>query len=696
MPEKFKYIILLLICISGQIAFAQSTTNPNYPGQTRKPNFNDTSTAKPETADQQLDSLRKKMDRKKDSVVFNSKFIRVTNERLLRDSTQLFPVDTSLLNFENYSPLLQPRDPRISLGYTGEPQRTLLFTPSKNIGFDAGLHELDPYLLNPQDINYYRARVPLTILDFVTGGHKEQILKVMHTQNVNPQLNVGFNLNFTGSQGFYGSALLGQNVSNVNASVFSWYESKNKRYNLLTNLIYNNLKSPITGSILSSDTIFIEKNALDKSDELVRLPNTYEKWTGSSFYLKQFYYIGRIDSVKKKGVSSNILPTQRVAYTFFVDTKKYNFRQNDADAYNVFPDYYFDSNYARDSLTVHHLQNSFSYSFYLRSKGDKPVKNEAKLDLGITQDIYQYSQYVSDTTLNQYGSKVNLPVKQQSNSFQDITLNGKISYRFSDKILLEGNVQQIAAGRDFGDFLYDAKLILAGRGKVGRIVFEGYSQSSTPALVYTDWVSDHFIFHNKFSNQKTNSISFNYINDALQFDVKAEYFLISDYLYFEAQSGGIDAHPVQLGSDINLLKVTVGKSLSYRHWHFDTYGVYQKTDYQSTLRTPEFYNYSSLYYKGMYFDVLNTSVGVDVRYNTAYVAPSYAPGLGQFYNGPSVTFSSYPVATVFLKATVQHTNFFIMYDYANQGLLSPGYYTVYKYPQQSHLLKFGVSWAFYN
>jgi hypothetical protein len=98
----------------------------------------------------------------------------------------------------------------------------------------------------------------------------------------------------------------------------------------------------------------------------------------------------------------------------------------------------------------------------------------------------------------------------------------------------------------------------------------------------------------------------------------------------------------------------------------------------------------------MYFDVLNTSIGIDVRYNTTYVAPSYAPGLGQFYNGPNVTFSSYPVATVFLKATLQRTNFFIMYDYANQGLLSKGYYTVYKYPQQDHLLKFGVSWAFYN
>jgi len=400
--------------------------------------------------------------------------------------------------------------------------------------------------------------------------------------------------------------------------------------------------------------------------------------------------------VKKKGGNAAVLPTQRVAYTFAYNSRVYNFLQNDQDTYHVFPDYYFSSNYARDSLTVKHLQNTFSYSFYLRSKDVKAAKNEVKLDVGITQDYYQYSQFVSDTSLNQYGNKVNLPAKQEGGTFQDITAKGKVSYKFSDRILLEGDVQQVAAGRDFGNFLYDAKVTLAGGKKTGKIILEGYSQSSAPPLVYTNWVSDHYIFHNTFNNQKTNSVSFNYINEALQVDLKAQYYLISDYLYFEAQPGGIDAHPVQLGSDINLLKVSLGKSLSWRRWHFDDYLVYQKTDFQSTLRTPEFYNYSSLYYKTLLFSVLNADIGIDVRYNSEYVAPSYAVGLGQFYNGANVTFSSYPIATVFLKATLQHTNFFVMYDYANQGAFSPGFYTVNRYPQMDHLLKFGVSWAFYN
>ena len=697
MPGKLKHIILLLLCLITGAAVAQSPTNPNYPGGIpTRPNLRDTGRTAPRmTSEQEMDSLRRRQDKRHDTVVFNSKFIRVTNERFMKDSTQLFPLDTGIYNFENYSPLNQPRNPRIHLGNLGLAERSLLYEPSRTIGFDAGLHALDAYLLNPQDINYYRARVPYTQLSLYAGGVKEQYFKVLHTQNVNPRLNIGFNLNFIGSRGFYATNSLGQNVSDVNAAAFSWYESKNKRYNLLANVIYNNLKAPETGSI-QNDSIFVT-GSIDKTTQPVRLQNSYEQWAGGGIYLKQSYYIGRIDSVRRAGAATqNILPTQRLSYTLNYNSRKYEFLQNEPDAFGVFPDYYFSSNRSRDSLTVQHLQNEFSYSFYLRSKTVKSVKNEVKLDLGIAQDYYHYSQYVADTVLNQYGAKVVQPVRVQGTSFQDITLKAKASYRFSDRIGLEGDFQQIAQGRDAGDFLYDAKMILAGGKKAGRIIFEGYSQSSTAPLVYTNWISNHYIFHNKFSNQKTNSISFNYVNAPLKLDLKAEYFLITDYLYFAAQPGGIDAHPVQLGSAINLLKVSLGKSIAWRRWHFDDYVVYQKTDYQSTLRTPQVYNYTSVYYKMFLFNVLYSNIGVDVRYNTQYVAPSYAPGLGQFYNGPSVTFSSYPIATVFFKATLQRTNFFVMYDYANQGLFSPGFYTVNRYPQMDHLLKFGVSWAFYN
>jgi hypothetical protein len=702
--NKLKYIFLLLIGLLAQTAFAQYPNRYNNGNPTQQPNspFADTThrQARQLSTDQEIDTLRKQEEGRNDSVIFTSKFIRITNESLLKDSTQIFPIDTGLTNFENYSPLYQPKNPRIGLGYVGVAQRSLLFEPDRTIGFDVGLHSLDPYLLQPQNLNYYKARVPYTLLSLFTGGTKEQIFKVVHSQNIKPNWNIGFDLNFIGSRGFYATnGILGQNVSDFSAALFTWYESLNKRYNLLANIITNNLKAPETGSLIPTyDDIFTTAQGavFSKTNVAVRLPNTFENWKDNGLYIKQFYYIGHIDTVKKGLETTNILPTQRVAYTLRYNVRKYNFLQNDMDAYNVFPDYYYSANRSRDSLTVLHLQNDFDYSFSLRNKSAKTVKNEVKLDVGLTQDFYHYTQYVSDSTVNAYGTKVVHPDKMQDATFQNITVKGKLSYRFSDRVGFAADVNQIVQGRNFGDFIYDAKLMLAGNNKTGKIILDAYTQSSSPGLVYNDWISNHYIFHNSFHNQKTNSFSFNYVNNALQVDLKAQYFLITDYLYFAADAGGTNAHPLQLGNPINLLKVTLSKNLQFGRWHFDNSIIYQKTDYQNVLRTPEVYTYSSLYYGKLLFNILNTDMGMNVRYNTPYVAPSFAPGIDQFYNGPNITFSSYPVATVFIKATLYRTNLFVAYDYANQGLFSKGYYTVNRYPMQDHLLKFGVAWTFYN
>jgi hypothetical protein len=705
MPHKLKYLLILLIALIAQGAFAQIPGQPGY-GQPGQPGYNNNGqqlspfadTAHRQvrqlTADQEIDTLRKQEEAKRDSVIFTNKFVKVTTERLLRDSTQVFPLDTTINNFENYSALYQPGDPKISLGHLGLDARDLLYEPSKTIGFDVGLHTLDLYVLHPEDLNYYNTRVPYTVLSLVTGGTAEQVFKVIHTQNIKPNWNMGFNLNFLGSRGFYSTnGVLGQNVSDINAALFSWYQSKSRRYNMLANIMLNNVKAPETGSLSKGYNNLFTESVLDKTTIPVNLPNTYENWRDNGLYIKQFYYIGHVDTAAKGGDTAKVIPTQRVSYTFHYNVQTYEFLQNDQDTAHVFPDYYFSSNRSRDSLSVHHLQNDFAYSFALRSKA---AKNVIKLDVGLTQDYYQYTQYVSDSTVNQYGIQVVHADKQQSNSFEDLTLKGRLGYSFSNRAAFEANISQIVQGRDFGDFLYDFKLMLAGNNKAGKIILDAYTQSSAPPLVYTDWVSNHYIFHNSFSNQKTNSASFNYINNALQLDLKAEYFLLSDYLYFTADANSNDAHPAQLSSPINLLKITLTKNLQWRRWHFNNTIVYQKTDNQSTLRTPDLYTYTSLYYTKLLFNVLNTSIGTDVRYNTTYLAPSYAVGLGQFYNGPDVTFSSYPKATVFIKATLMRTNLFVMYDYANQGLFSKGSYSVNRYPNEDAQLKFGVSWTFFN
>lgn len=673
----------------GQTAFAQVPARPTAPDTARMGRGSRT---------QSIDSVRKRQENQGDTIIYTSKFIKVTNERLLNDSTQIFPLDTGLTNFENYSPLYQPRTPYIHLGSTGLPMRTLLFEPAKTVGFDVGMHALDPYMIGPKDILYYRARVAYTNLSFYSGAfgnpNAEQIFRLVHTQNVKPNWNFTFNFNSTGSRGFYRR----QNVSDLNAAIATWYESKSKRYNLLGNLFFNNVKAPESGAVTRDVFNVTDQPIFDKQQLETRLSSSYTNYRNNGFYLKQFYYVGRIDTLQNASKEvAKILPTQRIAHTLYYNVQKYRFVQNEPDNFKVFPDYFFNSTVSQDSLAVTNIRNDFSYSFYLRGKSVSFVKNEVKLDVGLTHDLFHFNQYIVDS-LQQGTNLRNQVRKVQGSTNQNIKLNARFSYRFSDKVGLEGDFQQVVQGYNFGDYLYDAKLTLSGGEKAGRIVFGAYVQNNEAPLIYKNWISNHYVFRNTgIGKQQINNLSFNYVNEKLKLDLKAEYFLVSGYQYFQSQTAnGIDAVPTQLGSTLNLLKVALGKRFDIGRWHFEDYFVYQRSDYQSTIRTPEFYNYANIYFTRTFFGVLNAAIGVNARYNTSYTAPNYAIGIGQFYNSTDINFLTYPVITPYIKGTLFRTNLFLMYDYANQGLQSNGYYTVNRYPMPDKLLKFGVSWTFYN
>ncbi|MBC7744608.1 MAG: putative porin [Flavobacterium sp.] len=627
-----------------------------------------------------LDSLRSKEEGSEDSIIYTAKYIRYTTRDILNKSTETRQIDTSLVNFQNYSPLYQPQRPTIGLGSLGISVRDLLFTPSKNIGFDAGFHALDPYLLTQNDIRYYRARSPYTELYYVNGSFQEQIFRVTHTQNVKPNFNVGANYFRIGSEGFYNN----QNADHLNASVFSWFESPNKRYNLLANVLFNTIKAGENGST-TNDNIFTDSVTLRKDAEIVRFDATglnrpQQIWKQKSFFLKQYYYIGRIDTLKSENSGGLILPTQRVSHSISYNTNRYRFFRNEDDNLGALPDIAAqDSAFTNDSTLVKNLRNEFAYSFYLRGKTVGFLKNEVKLDLGLQHDLYHYEQMAY---------KIN---------FQNITLKAGIGYRFSDRVNIEADLQQIAQGRNAGDFLYQANTSILLSKSVGRIVLGAYSQNKSPEQMYE---RVNYQFHNwdqSLKRTKINNLSFLYENPKFRLSAKAEYYLVDNYLYYQETAINRQIQPAQLEKGINLIKISVGKNFKVGKFNLENYVVYQKTDYQNVLRTPEIYTYNSLYFAVNLFKVLRTNLGFDVRFNTPYQNPAYSLNTSQFYNNnAAIEYPTVPVVDLWIKANLKRTSLFLKYDYANQGFPSEGFYTVNRYPMQDALLKFGLSWKFYN
>ncbi|WP_129714568.1 putative porin [Pedobacter sp. SYP-B3415] len=667
MPTVFRLLLVLVLSLSFVRLHAQDL----------KTNIN---------KNKEMDSLRNKIDGAQDSVIFTSKFIRYTNLRLLRDSIQTLPLDTTLRNFQYSSVLIQPERPTANLGNLGLAAIPLLFEHRKTIGFDAGFHSLDWYKVGPEDITYYVARTPFTRLYYVSAGLKEQVFQVTHSQNVTKNWNVGATYDRIGANGFYAQ----QRGDHLNATLFSWYRSPNKRYNLWVNAIFNTLKASENGST-RNDSIFTAPPtvSLTREAEEVRLRASRQIYRNSTFFLRQSYFVGRIDSLVQDSVQK-ILPTNKLTYTLSYNRNSYAFQKDEADDFSVLPEGSYDRVFTNDSVSVKHLQNEFNYGFFLRARGSSIIKNELKLNAGLRVDYYTFTQGSYGESGGQYNG--------YGTNFLNSTLLGNAGYRFSNRIDLNVDLQQIFQGRNAGDFLYEAKSnVLIGKS-AGRIVLGAYLQNKSPEEVYNTFLGNHYSWRNNgFERTKIANLSFQYLNDKYNFKATADYYLISNYLYFErgAFVNGFIS-PQQAAQDINLLKITASKKVTFGKFNLDLFIAYQKNSNENVLRTPEFYTFNSLYLNQTLFKVLKTNLGFDVRYNTAYRAYSYTPGISQFYIGPDVTFSTYPIVDVFLKANLKRANLFVKYDYANQKLFTNGFYTVNRYPMQDALLKFGVSWNFYD
>ncbi len=624
-----------------------------------------------------LDSLRKLEESSRDTIIFNAKYIRYTNKTIFKENTQTIPIDTTLRRFQNYNIQNVPERPTIGLGNLGLAYRELLFNPTKEIGFDLGFHSYDMYKLTEDSLRYYRARTPFTSLYYVNGSRTEQVLKITHSQNIKPNWNIGAVYNRIGARGIYRN----QNADHLNASLFTWYESPNKRYNLFLNGIFNTMKTEENGSVLS-DSLFTGSSTLGATEQTVKLSNSSDPARqinkDKTFYLGQYYYLGRIDTLVRDS-ASRVMPTQRLFHSISYRNDLSYFYKNEDDLYNALPDIPNDPIKVVDSTELKNVRNEFYYSFYLRGRSVKFIKNEVKLNVGLQHDFYSYWQ------------------RGRELSFQNTALKGDLRYRFSDRVSIVGAINQVVQGRNAGDFLYEANAQFMLSKSAGRIVLGAYTQNRSPELVYESLNYTYNNWNTSWENTKINNLSFAYQNPKLRFNVKAEYFLMNNYNYLEESSFPNQIAPRQFGGDISMLKITAYKEFKFGDFNLESFLVYQKTNQQDILRTPEFYTYNSFYWGRKVFNsALTANLGVDARMNTTYAAPSYAINISKFYNGPAVKFSSYPIIDLWARFSLRRANVFVRYDYANKGLFSKGYYTVNRYPMPSSLFKFGVLWNFYD
>ena len=63
---------------------------------------------------------------------------------------------------------------------------------------------------------------------------------------------------------------------------------------------------------------------------------------------------------------------------------------------------------------------------------------------------------------------------------------------------------------------------------------------------------------------------------------------------------------------------------------------------------------------------------------------------------PMVEIGGYPIVNVYANLHLKRTRFYVMMYHVNQGMSSPNYFLSPHYPINPRVLKFGLSWNFYD
>lgn len=596
--------------------------------------------------------------------------------------------DTGITQFRFFDPSVQKYTVNASLGNLFTANQPMIFRPNKYPGFDAGYHSFDAYMFDRWNTKFYLTARPVTEVSYYLGSGSEQHLKVMHTQRIVKNLQLGLEYNHTNSAGFYAN----QRAFSHHFRFMGRYNTTDGKYKLIFSYLHNNLSFTENGG-LRNDSSFIENDFNSyRGYYLVNLDSAQQRWYNHVAFVQQAYTFNRknIDSTTK--VASPLLT--------FMHTLNYEYRTNryrDAQpnlSYYNYNAVYFDSTFTRHGLTYHDLQNEFKILLYLKKRAGA----QSPLTVGIKHEFIDLTNFIGvfqGDTLEKDSTVI-------STNYHNLNAFGGITFDINPQISLEASGYFYFAGYNIGDFGAKFKFHYQSKdsAKVNQTLTASVQyRQFEPAWIFHNFISNHRMWQNvSLQKQRELNLSLTYRVKSWNLDVVFNSYLVNNYTYFDTL-----ANPIQLTDVANVFTLELRKR--FRAWkiYFDPQliGQYSTTD---QIRLPYFAGRVSIYFQGFLFKkALLLNAGVDVSYNTPYMANGYDPVTASFYLQNHITTGNYPFIDLQISGRIKTVKFFIRLRNINQPTkfndpnapLVP-YFMTPHYPLQDRSVQFGISWNFLN
>lgn len=589
-------------------------------------------------------------------------------------------------------------DGYVTLGNNGNAAYPILFTPLLKAGWDAGFHAFDVYKYTIENTRFFQTTRPFTELSYFLGSGKEQVVKVLQTQNIKPNWNFGFEYRLISSPGIFQS----QNTNHNNYRLFSNYQGKRKRYAAYFVLLGNKLASSENGGI-QNDSFLLDPNRKNRQAVPTNLGagannqnifsttiNTGNLYNNFTAFFRQSYDLGRKDSIIINDSTTEYLfyPKLRFQHTITYSTSSYQYRDTLSDPGLAMTDSAF---YKQNYDTA--LNPTYGLNFSVKDRW-KFVSN----DFVIRQfpETKNQGQYIEAGLRVENFSGFFYSGKK---SFYNVVLHGEYRNKTrNQKWDADLNGEFYATGLNAADFNVYASLTRTLNQKLGDVNVSFQNVNRSPSYIYDG--NSSFNFNNKSVNQKENITVLTASAINRRFSLMARNISITNYAYFKNFY-----QTDQFNGLVNLTQLTASTKLKVVG-HLNLYSdfIVQQTAGKNPIRVPLFYTTQRLAFEGNYYKNLNLSTGIYVVYNTPYKPYNYSPVMGKFFPQDSVTISNLPQVNVFFNFRIKSFTAFIKLENLNtvhtsqpQGFgFTDNNFAAPLYPTPGLIFRFGIKWGFVN
>ncbi len=680
---KLHFCIFLLVSLLAGVATlnAQNRSVLNRPGSTPDPNVQYDRNGRVIPKANRQDTGFKRRDDLKDSISIYYK---------LYDSTRVLYLDSTINDFSRRYPV--PAD-YVSLGNFGTAARSLLFKPNLKPGWDPGFHAYDIYRLNIEDTRFYQTNRPYTELGYMLGGKSEQMVNIVHTQNVNPDFNLAFQYRFINSPGSFKNQNTNHNSFRINGN----YTSKNRRYHSYGIYITNKLLSSENGGI-RFDTLLDDNRFSDRFLIPTRLGgdplagrnffntkvNTGNIYRESIFLYKQQYDFGQKDSIIVNDSTTFRLFYPRIRFQHTLKYSKQQFEFLDQAIYSAKKAEYrefFNYTLLKDTVDFKDVWNEVVNDFSIISF---PEKNNLNQFIRVGAGIQNLSGNFTAFSKNYYNAYL-------SGEYRNRTRNQKWN--------IIANGQFYLAGLNAAD--YDAQVSLQRElgPKLGSIQLGFQNVNRSPSFVFRRESSFPVITSPDFNKENTTRLFGSIINKAGKFSLNAEYYLVSNYTYFDNFFSA-----KQEGTLFNILHISGQKLFKLsRLWSISSEVHLQKETGNPPVNIPLFYTNNRINLEANLYKNLYLATGLEVRYHSAFKTDNYSPFIGQFFYQENYTVTNRPVINAFFDFNIKSFRAFVRAENLNALRVSPGNIgftkeniAVQHYPTQGLWIRLGIWWTFVN